>query len=71
MSNKLARLTGRSSKVYGGIPVNILPKYVTGSDEWRAMSPIACKLLHAIILQFNGRMQNNNGRLMILMRQPE
>jgi len=71
MSDKRARLTGRSSKVYGNVPVNILPKYVTSSDEWRAMSPIACKLLSGIIPQFNGRQQNNNGYLMILMRQPK
>src|SRR5262249_35716141 len=84
MSHGSARRRGRD-KVYTGF-VNVLPKELTQSKEMLALPPGACKLLLAILPQFNGRGRTNgglaiphqstgpggnSGALMILMRQPQ
>jgi hypothetical protein len=58
----------RSKKTYIG-PINVLPKYLTSSEEFRALSGNATKLLIAVLPQFNGRGRNNGG-LMILVNDP-
>ena len=59
---------GHKGKAHSG-PVNVLPKYLTDSDELRQLPAHACKLLLAMLPRYNGR-GTNNGSLLILMRQP-
>ena len=69
MARRHARQKGRSAKKYIG-PVNVLPKYLTDSDEMRALSAHACKLLLAVLPQFNGPGRNNGG-ILIVTRRPK